>query len=349
MEFKEMNFNLKKSEDVSKTLSKETLSNLEQNNIKKTNEVSIFNDTTENSINGAIDNGVTVKIADKLEQYNDYQLNELSIFNDTTENSINGVFDNGITNSLLETNGITKLQDIDSLILDNKKIDNLTTNDITDFNKSLDINGDGRITMDEIQAFLNAMDETQDDKDSGVNLSGQSDRTKQSRINDLTDKEKEVYSKFEEAIDGNPLELQDKALEYFSQLSDEELADFINAYQYVNEDNGGFADLFIDLLIGPLASGVMENSSSNHYMEADWYTNHENSEQIDRIINLLSDKDKSFIIRELCPGTTKPDYIKGSNQLERLLNEIFSGNFNPRRYPHYLISGGMNGGGAYYV
>lgn len=152
----------------------------------------------------------------------------------------------------------------------------------------------------------------------------QSEREIQAKINDLTDAEKEVYLKYAEMIEGintdgiYTAKLQEKTLEFLSTLSDEEIANFINAYGYVHSEEGGFSNLFFTMIFG-LNVDELKHTPRNKMPFTNMYSESEYSGQIQRIVNLLSDENKDQIIDDLVP-------IKGAcpSYIENYLTALFT-------------------------
>ena len=142
---------------------------------------------------------------------------------------------------------------------------------------------------------------------------------KQRKIGELSENEAAVFNEFEKYLEdeevnvNNSKELQEKTLEFVKDLSDEELADFITAYNYVNEDKGGIGELLFTLVTGTNYDWVT-NMPGNCLASPNW----EIKGQVSRIIGMLSEGSKRSIMSQLFLSQRK------SNVLPSMLETIFS-------------------------
>lgn len=119
-----------------------------------------------------------------------------------------------------------------------------------------------------------------------------------------------------EYINGAPAEYEAVAtvetkkealLSMIDEMSDDELKDFLAAYEIMNEDDGGIADLFFQLIAGCSVDGVkstIKNSRERGIIlkkEEDYEENlsAKDVEKLSRLTGLLSDKDKERIMQEV--------------------------------------------------
>lgn len=117
----------------------------------------------------------------------------------------------------------------------------------------------------------------------------------------------------EHIINGAPAEYEAVAnaetkkealLSMIDEMSDDELKDFLSAYEIMNEDDGGIADLFFQLISGSSIDGVkeaIEFRKSGREVVRDYEENlsAEDVKKLSRLTGLLSDKDKEKIMQEV--------------------------------------------------
>lgn len=213
-------------------------------------------------------------------------------------------------------------------------------------NSIFDADGDGKVSIEEILAYLSGkragdVDETDEPDDIEININ-QSGRKIASRINNLTEDEKAVWDKYENMLNGASSANADNTLEFFSELSDAELANFINAYSYVYGEDGGFPELFFKLVFGcefdDVESATSKGIIYNLKVEGN-YLDSEYKDQLYRLIDMLPADSKKDIIKSLDPQYSEHGIMNNvfDNIMETLLfGNKFEINHLEENFPSYM-------------
>lgn len=143
-------------------------------------------------------------------------------------------------------------------------------------------------------------------------------------------------------------------LSMIDEMSDDELKDFLAAYEIMNEDDGGIADLLFQVASGFTIDGVKAENSHNserimNERTGDTEPNLTEKEfkQISRLTGLLSDKDKEKIMKEVfgdnykgADGAGKLGQDGAVNVFAKFLNGEYSKGLNKATFFNsYVLAG----------
>lgn len=160
------------------------------------------------------------------------------------------------------------------------------------------------------EIFLAPKEEENNNDDDGIN-SSTNERIKQERINNLNETEAAVYAQYQSVIDNleDGENVYDAIFEFMDGLSDEELASFLQAYDYVNDEDGGMEEL-VSKLFNELLADSGKDIDVNTLVRLD---------------KLLSDSDKKAIL-----DYYKKEYnvFPGSDRNLSALEYLLNGNSN---------------------